>query len=86
MVRPPLDTAGYRTRLSEQNTPGEVQRWVEWAVEVPQLDICATRLRKELASGGDVSELLDPAVLDYIREHGLYARPGESRAVRSIHG
>lgn len=36
-------------------------------------DLSSTEVRDQLAQGGDVRELLPPAVLDYIREKGLYA-------------
>lgn len=72
MVRPPLDMAAYRQRLAERYPPDDVARWCAWSVEVPQVDICATRLRADIAAGKDVVGLLKPAVLAYIREHGLY--------------
>jgi len=39
----------------------------------PLIDISSTEIRRRLASGGDVSEMLDPAVLSYIKKHNLYA-------------
>ncbi len=41
-------------------------------VTVSQLDISATAIREQLASGGDPHFTLPDAVLDYIREEGLY--------------
>lgn len=36
------------------------------------LAISSTEIRKQLAAGGDVSDVLDSRVLDYIRQHHLY--------------
>ncbi len=72
MVRPPLDEAAFRRQLAELYDPDEVERWLSYAVAVPQLDVGATTVRERLASGGDVRGLLPPNVLAYAREHGLY--------------
>ena len=72
MVRPPLDGATFRQQLAERYDPDEVERWLGYAVAVPQLDVGATTVRKRIASGGDVRGLLQPTVLAYIRQHHLY--------------
>lgn len=41
-------------------------------------DVSATAIRQALAQGQDVSALLDPGVLDYIRAHQLYAHNAPS--------
>lgn len=41
-------------------------------VPLPLLDISASVIRARLARGADVSALVPPAVLAYIRRHGLY--------------
>ncbi|MHC5114421.1 MAG: nicotinate (nicotinamide) nucleotide adenylyltransferase [Planctomycetota bacterium] len=48
------------------------ERWREWIVETPLIDVSATELREHLRDGRDVSDVLDPAVVEYIRAHGLY--------------
>lgn len=72
MVRAPLSEAAYEQHLREAFSRTDARKWLGWTVEVPQMDICATRLRERLASGEDVSDSLDAAVAKYIREHGLY--------------
>ena len=72
MVRPPLDEAAFRRQLAERYDPDEVQRWLGYAVAVPQLDVGATTVRHRIASGDDVRGLVQPTVLAYIHEHGLY--------------
>ena len=43
-------------------------------IEIDALDISATQLRAALASHSDISAYVSPRVVDYIKEHGLYAR------------
>ena len=72
MVRPPLDAAAFRRQLGERYDPDEAERWLGYTVAVPQLDVGATTVRERLAAGGEVRGLVQPTVLAYIREHGLY--------------
>jgi nicotinate-nucleotide adenylyltransferase len=41
-------------------------------VETPLVDISSTEVRKRLAAGREVSGMINPKVLQYIREHRLY--------------
>jgi nicotinate-nucleotide adenylyltransferase len=41
-------------------------------IRTPLIDISSTEIRKRLAAGDDITDMLDPKVADYIREHGLY--------------
>lgn len=41
-------------------------------IPTPLVDISSTKVRSKLAAGQDVTQMLHPAVLNYIREHGLY--------------
>jgi nicotinate-nucleotide adenylyltransferase len=45
-------------------------------IKTPLIDISSTEIRKRLTAGGDVSEMVCPEVLKYIREHGLYGCKG----------
>ncbi len=72
MVREPLDEATYSLRIRETYPQPEAQRWLGWAVDVPRIDTCATKLRRRLAAGEEVGDLVSPAVGRYIREYGLY--------------
>jgi len=55
----------------------EIDRWMGWIAEVPTMGISATEARDLVGrvDAGDprLAELLDPRVLEYIVEHGLYA-------------
>ncbi len=43
-------------------------------VETPFIDISSTQVRENLAAGEDVSDMLHPDVVAYIRAQGLYRR------------
>lgn len=43
-------------------------------IETPSIDISSTLIRRRLAAGEDVGDMLCPDVLDYIRRRGLYRR------------
>ena len=72
LLRPPLDHAQFHAQLGEVHSPDLAEHWLDWIVDTPKLDISATDLRERLASDQGLDELLDPSVLEYIREHGLY--------------
>ena len=73
LLRPPLDHAQFHAQLRAAHPPDFADRWLDWIVATPQLDISATELRDRLASDEGLDELLDPGVLEYIREQELYA-------------
>lgn len=76
MARPPLDTVAMLSRLPDGLSDGERAAWAERIVVVPQLDIASTDLRERLAAGdydaAAVREAMDPPVVDYVRDRGLY--------------
>ncbi len=41
-------------------------------IQTPLIDASSTEIRRRLAVGDDISDLLHPAVAQYIRRHGLY--------------
>lgn len=62
MLRPP-DT---RESLSAE--------WRDRVVEVPVMDVSSTEIRRRVAAGESIDQWVPPAVLDYIRDRGLYKR------------
>ena len=72
MLRRPCDAHAFRGRLSAIYDARETERWVSWTVPVPLVDVTATEIRKRLAAGEDLGDLLEPAVVEYIAKHGLY--------------
>lgn len=49
-----------------------VRKMQQNVVETPLIDISSTEIRRRLSAGRDVSGMVSPNVLQYIREHGLY--------------
>jgi len=48
-------------------------------VQTPLINISSTQVRKRLAAGQEVAQILHPTVVSYIRKHGLYkATPTEN--------
>jgi nicotinate-nucleotide adenylyltransferase len=54
-----------------------VKKMQQNVIETPLIDISSTVIRKRLALGRDVSGMVSPKVLQYIREHGLYGSRAE---------
>ncbi len=51
---------------------GRVEKLQRNIIQTSLIDISSTEIRSRLAAGGDVSDMLHPAVADYIHQHGLY--------------
>ncbi len=49
-----------------------VEKLQQNIIETPLIDISSTQIRNALAAGGDVTEMLAPAVADYISKNHLY--------------
>lgn len=52
--------------------PGRVAKLERNVVRTPLIDINSTEIRRKLACGADVSDMLEPKVLAYIKKNGLY--------------
>lgn len=72
ILRPPWTKQTLREALMREYEGEEAAQWLEWLVDVPLLEISATDIRRRLAAGERVDDLLDPFVLGYIRTHRLY--------------
>ena len=64
----PPDFSRYVSLWGEERVK-KMQRNV---VETPLVDISSTEVRKRLAAGREVSGMISPKVLQYIRDNGLY--------------
>ena len=49
-----------------------VQKLQRNIIQTPLIDVSSTQIRNRLASGRDATNMLHPAVADYIRKRGLY--------------
>ncbi|HUW19006.1 MAG TPA: nicotinate (nicotinamide) nucleotide adenylyltransferase [Sedimentisphaerales bacterium] len=58
--------------------PERVDKLQRNIVPTPLIDISSTEIRKRLAAGLDVADMLHPSVADYIRKHHLYQSGAES--------
>lgn len=74
MLRPPWNRQHFDSELHDRYDDDEAQWWLSRVVDVPMIDVNAADLRHRLAAGGSVDGQLDPAVVQYIREHRLYAQ------------
>lgn len=76
MARPPWDTRAMLAGLPHDLPDNERAAWAERIVAVGKIDIASTELRLRLSEGDYDSEVvtgaLEPAVLEYAREHRLY--------------
>jgi nicotinate-nucleotide adenylyltransferase len=46
-------------------------------LDMPEVDVSASEVRRRIAAGEPYAELVGPAVAGYIAEHGLYSRGAE---------
>ena len=74
-----------RVVLAVANRPGavppahpDVQAQSSHAVPLPMIDISSTDIRRRVARGEVISELVPPAVARYIAQHGLYLEPTQA--------
>jgi len=52
--------------------PRRIEKLQQNIIQTSLIDISSTEIRKRLAAGQDVADMLHPAAADYIRKHNLY--------------
>ena len=73
MLRPGFDKLRL-SRFGEIFGPGQVEKLERNLIGNPLIDISSTQIRQRIAAGEDVSDMVHPAVLAYIKEHKIYTR------------
>jgi nicotinate-nucleotide adenylyltransferase len=65
---PPPDFSKYESIWGRQR----IEKLQQNIIETPLIDISSTEIRRRLSTAHDVSGMLNPRVLQYIRDKGLY--------------
>ena len=60
------------SKFEPQWGPQRIEKLQQNVIQTPLIDISSTEIRDRLAAGRDVTDMLQPAVAEYIRKHGLY--------------
>ncbi|MBU1259728.1 MAG: nicotinate-nucleotide adenylyltransferase [Planctomycetes bacterium] len=60
-------------RLTSSLNIENIKKLRKNTIETPKINISSTEIRQRLMTGGDVSGLTCPAVLNYIQKHNLYS-------------
>lgn len=69
VLRPP------HTRDSFARDIGGDRRWLSWLLPIEPIDNRSTEIRRRLAAGESIADLVHPGVEKLIRERGLYRAP-----------
>ena len=70
IMRPPDDREKLLATLPRDQDPGW---WASRLVDVPQMDVSSSVIRRRVAQALPIHDQVSPAVQSYIREHRLYA-------------
>lgn len=71
MVRPPDTPALLLASLPSDEARAQ---WAQRLIDVPAMDVSSSVVRQRIRRGEPISNLVAPAVAQYIHEHGLYCR------------
>jgi nicotinate-nucleotide adenylyltransferase len=75
VVRPPHAREDWPGLLRQHMDEAWAARWLSWTLPIDPVDSSSTEVRRRLAAGEPVDDLLHPAVEAYVRSAGLYAPP-----------
>ena len=73
-LRPPSDAGldDVFAKLAEHFDAAVIEQLRTDVIDAPVIDVASSDIRRRIAAGGPVDELISPAVADYIAEHHLY--------------
>lgn len=72
VLRPPHARADWPALLRERMDPAWAARWLAWTLPIEPVDSSSTEVRRRVAAGVPVGDLLLPGVEAYVRSAGLY--------------
>lgn len=72
LLRPPWDGERFARELHQRFDDDEAAQWMSRVVHVPMIDVNATELRRRIRNDEPVDDMINPAVAQYIKRHGLY--------------
>lgn len=72
VLRPPETRESFGRSLRQMHDPVQADFWLRCLLDVPMVDVSATEVRRRLAAGEPVGDLLTPEVERYIRTKALY--------------
>ena len=73
-LRPPHTRAEWPAILAQHMDEAWAAKWLSWTLPIEPVDSSSTEVRKRMAEGKDLGDLVLPAVGNYIASRGLYAK------------
>jgi len=74
ILRPPHTRAEWPAILAQHMDEAWAAKWLSWTLPIEPVDSSSTEVRKRVAEGTDLGDLVLPAVGNYIASRGLYAK------------
>jgi len=71
-LRPPESRESFGRALRRIHDSATADFWMRCLLDLPMVDVSSTDVRRRLAAGEPLGDLLDSKVERYIRSHGLY--------------
>ncbi len=74
MLRPPWTQASFAAALRQRYSETESRRWESWTLRtLPMIDVSATKVRRMLAEGKQIDDILPLTIQAFIHANHLYA-------------
>jgi nicotinate-nucleotide adenylyltransferase len=72
VLRPPHSRDEWPALVRAAFDPMWAERWLRWTLPIDAVQVSSTDIRRRLAAGEPVGDLLTPPVAAYVRARGLY--------------